>query len=85
MTDKTDKADAHIHRTTQQARQLADRQTKHLSKVNTKSLLNSNANFGVPLESLAYRGMQIFLHMSACAHTNTHTYAQKKIHTHAYL
>ena len=42
--------------TTQQARQLADRQTKNLAKVNAKSLFNANANFGVPLEALAFRG-----------------------------
>lgn len=45
---------AQLHETTQQARQLADRQAKQLSKVNAKALLNSNAHFGVPLEALAF-------------------------------
>ena len=47
--------EAQLQETTQTARQLADRQAKQLSKVNAKSLLNANANFGVPLEALAYR------------------------------
>ena len=44
-----------LQETTAQARLLADRQAKQLSKVNAKSLLNSQANFGVPIEGLAYR------------------------------
>lgn len=39
-----------------QARALADKQAQHLSKVNAKSLLSPNAQFGVPLEALAERG-----------------------------
>jgi hypothetical protein len=38
-----------------QARELAAKQAKQLSKVNTKSLLNRDAHFGVPLDALAFR------------------------------
>eukprot|EP00802_Teleaulax_amphioxeia_P014731 Tamp_14806.p1 GENE.Tamp_14806~~Tamp_14806.p1 ORF type:complete len:353 (-),score=92.44 Tamp_14806:540-1577(-) len=48
-------SESQLQETTTQARQLADRQAKQLSKVNAKSLLNSHANFGVPIEALAYR------------------------------
>jgi len=49
-------AEPHLTQARDSAWQLANQQANKLSKVNAKSLLNSNANFGVPLDALCMRG-----------------------------